>query len=221
MPASHWEDLLQEAFRIIDHVNTRNAGILSEWTFGGGTAMMLQIGHRESHDIDLFLNDAQLLAYVRASVSEMQFGLGPPAYGGDGSSYLKVAFEGLGEIDFIAASPITEDHTCRRVIQGRPVLLETIPEIIAKKIAYRGPLIQPRDIFDIAAACRSGFQSETEEALRNIRDCIPPVLKKLGTISPAYVENDIRQLAVRPEFQPLATDAMQITQSILKTLQQQ
>jgi hypothetical protein len=30
--------------------------------FGGGTAMMLQIDHRESHDVDIFLTDPQLLA---------------------------------------------------------------------------------------------------------------------------------------------------------------
>lgn len=28
-----------------------------EWTFGGGTALMLQYGHRRSKDIDIFLRD--------------------------------------------------------------------------------------------------------------------------------------------------------------------
>lgn len=32
--------------------------------FGGGTAMTIQIGHRESHDIDIFLDDPQLLGFI-------------------------------------------------------------------------------------------------------------------------------------------------------------
>ena len=57
---SRWNDLLSEALSIIDIVN-REQPILSDWTFGGGTAMMLQIDHRESHDVDLFIVDPQLL----------------------------------------------------------------------------------------------------------------------------------------------------------------
>lgn len=71
--------LLTAAFEIIDHVNSDHA-ILTDWTFGGGTAMMIQIDHRESHDIDIFLDDVQLLPYVEAAVAEMQFSLGEPTY---------------------------------------------------------------------------------------------------------------------------------------------
>lgn len=53
---SRWEDLLKEAFNIIDAAN-RDGDILAGRTFGGGTAMMLQIDHGESHDVDLFLYD--------------------------------------------------------------------------------------------------------------------------------------------------------------------
>lgn len=34
-------------------------------------------------------------------------------------------------------------------------MLETVPEIIAKKVYYRGLEAKPRDIFDTAAAARS------------------------------------------------------------------
>ncbi|RUW44700.1 hypothetical protein EOA32_36030, partial [Mesorhizobium sp. M1A.F.Ca.ET.072.01.1.1] len=40
-----------------------------EWSFGGGTAMMIQIGHRESHDIDVFLDDPQLLGFMDPSTT--------------------------------------------------------------------------------------------------------------------------------------------------------
>jgi hypothetical protein len=86
---SRWEDLLGEAFQIIDAVN-READILTGWTFGGGTAMMLQIDHRESHDVDLFLDDPQLMLYVEAAVAEMLFDIGTATYSGDGRGHLKV-----------------------------------------------------------------------------------------------------------------------------------
>src|SRR5262249_800083 len=38
--------------------------VIDEWTFGGGTAMMPQINHRESRDIDIFLPDPQLLPFL-------------------------------------------------------------------------------------------------------------------------------------------------------------
>lgn len=44
--------------------------------------MMLQISHRESHDIDLFLDDPQLLPYLTASVGELAFEIGTPSYNG-------------------------------------------------------------------------------------------------------------------------------------------
>jgi len=31
--------------------------MIDSWTFGGGTALMLQIDHRESFDVDIFLDD--------------------------------------------------------------------------------------------------------------------------------------------------------------------
>jgi hypothetical protein len=60
-PKDHadWARLFRVAWRLIAQVNSPTL-IIDRWTFGGGTAMMLQIGHRESHDIDLFLEDAQL-----------------------------------------------------------------------------------------------------------------------------------------------------------------
>ena len=67
-PPTRWEDLLGEAFRKIAVVN-RDGDILRDWTFGGGTALMLQLDHRDSHDIDLFLDDPQLLPYVEAVVA--------------------------------------------------------------------------------------------------------------------------------------------------------
>jgi Nucleotidyl transferase AbiEii toxin, Type IV TA system len=57
-----WARLFRVACALIRQVNSKER-VIDHWTFGGGTAMMLQIDHRESHDVDIFLFDPQLLPF--------------------------------------------------------------------------------------------------------------------------------------------------------------
>jgi hypothetical protein len=111
-----------------------------------GTALMLQIDHRESHD-------------VVPQKRDFKFEIWPTAYDGDGASFQKLAFKDVGEIDFIVGYAMTSSPPIQTIIEGEATLLETIPEIIAKKIYYRGSSIKPRDIFDIAAAAEQHTDS--------------------------------------------------------------
>ena len=87
---------------MIQEINSEHL-LIDEWTFGGGTAMMLQIDHRESRDIDIFLADPQLLALLNPDNRDFSFEQRPSEYSGDGSKFMKLFFEGAGEIDFIVA----------------------------------------------------------------------------------------------------------------------
>jgi predicted nucleotidyltransferase component of viral defense system len=129
------------------------SGIGDDWTFGGGTALMLQIDHRLSHDVDIFLGDPQFVGYLDPAKLDFKFKIAPSSYKGDGSRFQKIVFDNVGEIDFIACAQMTDASAIRTEISGRSVMLETIAEIIAKKVYYRGGHIKARDIFDIAAAC--------------------------------------------------------------------
>lgn len=211
---SRWEDLLKEAFRIIDAVN-RDGDILDGWTFGGGTAMMLQVDHRESHDVDLFLNDPQLLPYVEATVAELQFKIGTATYRGDGHRHLRVSFDAIGEIDFIVTGHVTDDCARTREILGQEVHLETVPEIIAKKIRFRGSDIQPRDVFDIAAAVEAGYRREVKAVLAALPDDVANTSERLAKLSPDYVERVISQLMIRPDFENLVPRAYSVAQELL------
>src|SRR5262249_26069628 len=53
-----WTKLFRIACRHFRQANSQEL-VIDEWTFGGATAMMLQINHRESRDIDIFLPDPQ------------------------------------------------------------------------------------------------------------------------------------------------------------------
>jgi hypothetical protein len=59
-PKQEWAQLFRVACALIQQVNSEQE-IIDYWTFGGGTAMMLQIDHRESRDVDFFLRDPQFL----------------------------------------------------------------------------------------------------------------------------------------------------------------
>ncbi|EEE35092.1 conserved domain protein [Rhodobacteraceae bacterium KLH11] len=190
--------------------------IIDNWSFGGGTAMMIQIDHRESHDVDLFLDDPQLLPYVEAAVAEMQFALGEATYNGDGSGHLKIAFDGIGEIDFIVAELITDAPTTDQKIGGRSVALETVSEIIAKKVRYRGSRVQPRDIFDIAAAVEAGQSDDILAALLIIPDYATETVTRIEALSEDYVSTSIAQLALRETSKGLIDTAYSIALDLLR-----
>lgn len=65
-----WKRLFRTACDLIGQVN-ENSLIIDHWTLGGGTAMMLQIDHRESRDIDIFLMDPQLLGFLNPETHDL------------------------------------------------------------------------------------------------------------------------------------------------------
>ncbi len=174
--------------------------------------MMLRIGHRESHDVDIFLSDPQLLSFLDPQKRDFQFEIRPADYQGDGASFQKIAFKDVGEIDFIVghASPTTQ-----AAVEGEATLLETIPEIIAKKIYYRGSSIKPRDILDIAAAGEQHADSVIE-ALRSYRNEVEVTLKTIDRLNPDFVNSAMAQLAIEDKFRAIAKTALHQTKELLR-----
>jgi len=177
---ANWAQLFRIACDLIRQANSKQV-VIDYWTFGGGTAMMLQIGHRESRDVDIFLDDPQLLPFLDPQKQDFKFEIQPAAYEGDGVRSLKLVFA-IGEIDFIVAGSLTSSPTTQIEIQGENVQLETIPEIITKKIFYRGSSIAPRDIFDIAAA-GEGSADAIIEQLRSYKNEVTATLAAMALTS--------------------------------------
>jgi hypothetical protein len=213
-PPSDWRRLFRMACSLIDQVNTGQR-VIESWTFGGGTAMMIQIGHRESHDVDIFLDDPQSLAFLNPERSDLAFEVLPAAYHGDGSTFQKFAFPGIGEIDFIVGRAMTPCPTITHNIDGRTVLLDSIAEIIAKKVHYRGASITPRDIFDIAAGAER-HEREIVAALKTYQAEARTALAAVEKLSPAYVTGAIAALMIKDDFRPLAETALNRAKDILR-----
>lgn len=176
---------------------------------------MLQIHHRESHDVDLFLDDPQLLPYVTSAVEELEFDIGVPTYDSDGTRHLKIAFEDTGEIDFIVAGHMTVQYAQPTELLHRTVQLETVPEIIAKKVRFRGASIQPRDIFDIAAGSDGGYEEQIISALADIAEYRDLAAARLEKLNDDYITSLIAQLMLRPEFKDTARNAIATTRRLL------
>jgi hypothetical protein len=114
---SQWPILFDLMIDILDHFQQAN-NFKPSWSFGGGTALMLTIDHRESHDIDIFLDDAQVLPYLNPETQGYALLQRPDSYQTDGTRALKLAYQDIGEIDFICCSSILDDPFERRDVRG-------------------------------------------------------------------------------------------------------
>ena len=154
--------------------------------------MMLQIHHRESRDVDIFLSDPQLLSFLDPQTHDFEFQIQPVEYIGDGARFLRLAFDKIGGVDFIVGHGLTSSPFAQTIIDGEVVLLETI---VTKKIYYRASSIKPRDIVDIAAA---GDQHENLliKELKKYQEEVVLTLATIDTLSPEFVDNVISQLAL-------------------------
>lgn len=141
-----WKILFKRALELIDSV-AKSGRPLEDWSFGGGTVLMLRHSHRFSKDIDIFISDPQYLPYLTPRLNTTA-----EAMTGDyveQGNFLKLQFK-EGEIDFVASSPLTENPTKTVQMFERDVQIETSTEIVAKKVWHRSSAFKARDIFDLA-----------------------------------------------------------------------
>ncbi|WP_416066726.1 nucleotidyl transferase AbiEii/AbiGii toxin family protein [Rhizobium sp. ZK1] len=192
--------------------------MIDSWSFGGGTALMLQINHRESFDVDIFVDDPQLLPYLNPQTQGYALDVRPDAYQSDGSRALKIVFSDVGEIDFICAPSLSGDPIVNAQVRGRDVLLETPAEIIAKKIFYRGASMQPRDMFDIACVMKAVGFEYVIAALLPFKDECEKALNVAYRMNPQFAETIMTRLLYRESFSEIPPKAQAMTIELLETI---
>lgn len=212
-----WPDLFEQAIAIIDQANALGIG-MDDWTFGGGTALMLQIGHRDSHDVDLFISDAQYLPFLNPEIQGFDLGLPPNSYETDGTKALKIVFDGIGEIDFICCASVTIHPYARANVLGRHIRRELPAEIIAKKIMFRGSRLQPRDMFDIAASSIALGEDALVAALLPFAEQSISALNVARNMNPDLARTVMSKLMARPGFEALHLTAQSITCRVLERI---
>ncbi|PWG01946.1 nucleotidyl transferase AbiEii/AbiGii toxin family protein [Sphingosinicella humi] len=213
---SQWALLFDLALGIIDNARTAvDHDFL--WSFGGGTALMLQIHHRESHDIDLFIDDPQILPFLNPATQDYKLSRQPDDYDTDGAQVTKLIFQDIGEIDFICCADVTNTPSKKAMVRDREVDLETPAEIVAKKVYYRGSRLQPRDMFDIAAVAESLGADHVKHALKQCgADRLAAAQAVARAMDPMLAQRIIDQLMFREHTRHLVQKAQSITEGLLK-----
>lgn len=214
---SEWERLFDQSVSIIDQANSSYT-LLDSWTFGGGTALMLQISHRESFDIDIFIDDPQVLPYLNPTTQGYTLQVNPDEYVSDGTHALKLVFAGIGEIDYICAPSLTDDPTSRVTVRGIEVDLETPGEIIAKKVHYRGASLQPRDLFDIACIAKALGDGYVVEALAPFKNKAAAALAVAERMNAGLASTVMGKLQYREGYADISKTAQAKTISLLKAV---
>ena len=171
-----------------------------DWTLGGGTAIALRIAHRLSDDIDIFVPSKPLRAFTptynpgsRAISDRFQW----PGH------YLKFECEG-GEVDFLSPHLQTDPGFTWERYRDRDVALETLEEVIVKKIRFRSARFTARDLFDLAAVARATpaivnvLASEVADALPRLESGPPGPLREPELLAKRTSSNErIRGPAAR------------------------
>lgn len=212
---SHWESLFDQSVSIINQANSRFR-LLDSWTFGGGTALMLQIDHRESFDIDIFIDDPQVLPYLNPTTQGYSLQLNPDEYVSDGTHALKIVFADIGEIDFICAPSLTSDPTSRVTLRGIEVDVETPGEIIAKKVHYRGASLQPRDMFDLACVAKACGDGYVIQALSPFKNKAAAALSVAQRMDPRLASAVMGKLQSKAGYAEISKTAQAMTISLLR-----
>jgi Nucleotidyl transferase AbiEii toxin, Type IV TA system len=150
---SQWQKLMSLTLEAIDSVSSGDNA--PEWTFGGGTSLAIDLGHRISYDIDAFMDSAKLIHALAPNRNEVTRSIcwndatGRPDYQWPGH-YLKLFVAGVGEIDFLSSVLLTDNAVVPFEFGGRTISRERPAEVMAKKLHHRGSTFKARDVFDLA-----------------------------------------------------------------------
>ncbi|WP_152048313.1 nucleotidyl transferase AbiEii/AbiGii toxin family protein [Aureimonas psammosilenae] len=154
--SERWPALLRDAEAILDHYRTKENSTLR---LGGGTSLTFFIDHRLSFDLDLFVGDPapraghlhRLMAsgLPRSLTSDVRYP----------GNFVKLVWNGIGEIDLLAAAPLTSHPGIPVRVREIDLCLEHPEEVVTKKLVYRATSagsVKGRDIYDIHACLGAG-----------------------------------------------------------------
>ena len=138
----------------------RDVGIRAPSALGGGTALSaFYWHHRFSTDIDIFIysSEKNVLTKIdpRNANVDIQARLSKINYEGDLKKhpiYTEIAMDENSKMQFFTVKGFTSTPYSQVILWGKDILIETVEEIIAKKVYYRCGDANTRDLFDIAVA---------------------------------------------------------------------
>ena len=161
----------------------------SDWAVGGGTVLKTIFNHRESKDIDIFINDMQLLSELSPrfnNTTENALDYNEMA------NYISLTYP-EGKVDFIVSGQITSYSPIERNFYGYNIMVEDPVEIVCKKIFYRGSEALPRDIFDLAIVYESDRKNDLLKSVNKIKTQFNKFVCKFNKLDTSRLYSTIYQ----------------------------
>lgn len=190
----------------------KSIGIYEDASLGGGTALSAYYWeHRYSTDIDLFIDNSNTLSDIRAYFASLhvKYDIRFPGH------YVEVHLSPSEKIQFFETTPRTSaPRVCTNLWGFENVYIESVEEILAKKIRFRGDKGNTRDIFDIALGVEKN-PSLVQEALEYgafSKEHVHALKKTLETIIASkdlmqIYEMEIDFIDPAPQYKELALNA--------------
>lgn len=191
---SRWATLFDLALPALDRAMPDESGSLTSggqprWTLGGGTALALRLGHRISDDVDIFISGvrlAELTPHKNSAAKTISDKFDWPGH------YLKFRRPD-GEVDFLSSPLQTVPGFSVETFRNRQIALETISEVMVKKLRYRSASFTLRDAFDLACVLKA--KPETVLTLAaEVADTIPRAKLALSSLSNEKVRTVVRAM---------------------------
>jgi len=211
-----WQRLLDRALKGIDALE-QSGTPLRWWSFGGGTALMVQHQHRNSKDIDIFIGDPQYLTLLSPRLGGESI-WDSPDYD-EAAHYLKIRYN-EGEIDFIVSDLLTDLPLESYVFRGKTVPIEHPVEVAIKKLYHRAEGLKPRDIFDIAIIMNkheevlmSKIRSMT--ILSKVRHLL---INRLHTLPQDYYEEALEELEIFEQWNFIKPQAREMVSDLIQEI---
>ncbi len=197
-------------------------------TLGGGTALASYYwNHRYSTDIDIFIYDkVDKKHLLKESTWSEKVKTEMKSIGYDGNFrnhpiYSEIVIDEECKIQFFDV--VKKSHTPYQEVNlwGHKLLIDTIEEIIAKKIYYRADKGNSRDLFDIAIA----FNKEPDILTRTLlkKDKVITLFETVSNIfnnqelKNLYLE-EIHQMNPNSEYEFLANNTIEYLYNLLENI---
>jgi hypothetical protein len=156
---------------------------------GGGTAVAVHLGHRESRDLDFFFHRATNLGEIRQLLGT----LGPFALTHESEGTLKGLF-GATKIEILDAAGLAQ-LAKPTVVAGLHVM--GLPDLMAMKIKVMAERGEMRDYFDVKAIDEQGSISVEEGIGLYMRryglepgsEALPHLYRTMGDLSDVEVDD--------------------------------
>ncbi len=182
----------------------REAGIPdSEWSFGGGSALMFRYWHRKSKDIDIFLTNPQYLTRLSPRLNDYAESIAIDYK--EASNFVKISV-GDREIDFIVAPNLSGTLPAKeRVAPDIEILVEQPEEILAKKFFYRTESLKIRDFLDAYIVLKDTKKAKkVKSVLKELLKGKEQVLKDRAV----YLQEAVRSKGILNTLQELSVSSL-------------